>query len=277
MIKQLYIYLKYEYSQDEYAGLLAGMFQQHIGVRLWEKTPELEGSSVGVMQEDGLVLTDDALLAAKCHRQQIPYLFWLHEQNKHESLPTGCYCVESLSDISVDYLDKVYRRAKGLAWDILVTDRLKLREITVADVPRLCELYADESITRYMEPLFPKQQEEEYTRDYIKNIYCFYGYGIWLITLRENGEIIGRAGLEYKEGFDGLELGFMLGKDYQHKGYAYEACKAILDYARKELEETSFRALVHKENLASKQLCERLGFEAAAGVKPQDYQEYRIN
>ena len=54
---------------------------------------------------------------------------------------------------------------------------------------------------------------------------------MWVITLKESEEVVGRAGLEYKEGFDGLEIGFMLGKEHQHKGYAYEACKAILEYA----------------------------------------------
>lgn len=211
-------------------------------------------------EEEYVLLTDEVSVAIECSKQQQPYLFLLTEQNKHESLPTGAYCIENIEDASEDYLKKVYQRAKGLPWEILETERLLIREITVEDVPRLYELYADESITRYMEPLFPtQQQEEDYTRDYIKNIYHFYGYGMWLITLKESGEIIGRAGLEYKEGFDGLEIGFMLGKDYQHKGYAYEACRAILDYAWDELEQNQIYAVVHEQNVSSIALCERLG------------------
>ncbi len=209
-----------------------------------------------------VILTDEASVAIECSEQQQPYLFLLTEQNKQERLPTGAYCIESMEDISEDYLKKVYQRAKGLPWDILETDRLLIREITVEDVPRLYELYAEESITRYMEPLFPtRQQEEEYTRDYIKNIYHFYGYGMWLIVLKESGEVIGRAGLEYKEGLEGLELGFMLGKEYQHEGYAFEACRAILDYARVELEQSDVYAVAHEENRESIALCERLGFQ----------------
>lgn len=249
------------------------MRQQNISVTLTDRFCEKE--------EESIVVTDDSLLGFACSEKQIPYLFLLHEHNKHESLPSGAYCVENISDVSFDYLDKVYRRAKNQPWEILTTERLKIREITVEDVPRLYELYADESITQYMEPLFPtRQQEEDYTRDYIKNVYYFYGYGMWLIALKESGEVIGRAGVEYKEGFDGLELGFMLGKEYQHNGYAYEACQAILDYARAELEQTSFRALVHRDNEKSKQLCERLGFrkeDCSMSPEEQDYLEYRIN
>lgn len=228
--------------------------------------------------EEGMILTDDVSLARECSSRGFPYLFLLHEQNRQESLPSGAYCVENLADVSYDYLVKVYRRAKGLPWNILTTDRLQIREITPEDVPRLYELYEEESITRYMEPLFPEQQQEiDYTKEYIKNVYHFYGYGMWLITLKKNGEIIGRAGLEYKEGFEGLELGFMLGKDYQHKGYAYEACKAILDYACEELEQTSFRAMVHPDNEPSRHLCKRLGFQETESAEETQYLEYRIN
>lgn len=214
-----------------------------------------------------VLLTDEVRLAEECSKKGQPYLFWLTEQNRHESLPTGAYCIESMEDISGDYLRKVYQRAKGLPWELLTTESLLIREITVEDVPRLYELYADESITRYMEPLFPtRQQEEEYTRAYINNIYHFYGYGMWLITLKESGEVIGRAGLEYKEGTEGLELGFMLGKEYQHKGYAFEACKAILDYARDELEQSNIYAVVHEENQASIALCEKLGLQRRGDI-----------
>lgn len=227
---------------------------------------------------DVIALTDDASFAGECSNRGIPYLFLLYEKNKQESLPSGTYCVENLVDVSYDYLDKVYRRAKGLPWNILTTDRLQIREITPEDVPRLYELYEEESITRYMEPLFPDQQQEiDYTKDYIKNVYHFYGYGMWLIILKESGEIIGRAGLEYKEGFEGLELGFMLGKDYQHKGYAYESCKAILDYACEELEQTSFRAIVHRNNEPSRHLCEKLGFQKKESTEETQYLEYRMN
>lgn len=219
-----------------------------------------------IENEEYVLLTDEAATARTCSEKGQPCLFLLTEQNGHESLPTGAYCIENIEDATDDYLDKVYRRAKGLPWQIVTTDRLQIREITVEDVPRLYKLYTDKSITRYMESLFPtRQQEEEYTRDYIKNVYHFYGYGMWLITLKESGEVIGRAGLEYKEGFDGLELGFMLGKEYQHKGYAFEACAAILAYAREELEQSCFMAVVHEDNQESLRLCERLGFQKASG------------
>lgn len=269
-MQKLILFLKYSYSTAQLETFSFKMKKHGLQVKKLEKKQGFCNQ-----EDEEMILTDDPSLAVECTQKQIPYLFLLHDLNKHESLPSGAYCVESLLDVSYDYLDKVYRRAKGLPWEILTTERLRIREITIEDVPRLYELYADESITRYMEPLFPtRQQEEDYTRDYIKNVYYFYGYGMWLIVLKENDEIIGRAGLEYKEGYDGLELGFMLGKQYQHKGYAYEACKAILDYAREELEQASFRAIVHRKNEPSRRLCEKLGFVESCRAMQKEEEEY---
>jgi RimJ/RimL family protein N-acetyltransferase len=191
----------------------------------------------------------------------IPYIVHLNNDNKSMSFPNGAYCVESLEDIDDEYLEKVYRRFMGIPWDITQTQRLRVREIAVSDVARLYELYADESITKYMEALFPKiEQEMEYTKDYIEKVYKFYGYGMWVIVEKKSSFVIGRVGLEYREGFDGLELGFMLGVNYQHMGYAYEACVAVIDYGIKQLGQRKFCAFVDEDNIPSIRLCEKLGF-----------------
>lgn len=208
-----------------------------------------------------IIITDDATLAQQYAVQNKPYIVWLNEENRNETMPSGAYCVENLDDIDSTYLERVYRRFKGMPWNIVETERLNIREITKEDVPRLYELYADKEITYYMENLFPDiEQETEYTENYIKNVYEFYGYGMWLITLKDSGLVIGRAGLEYKESFDGLELGFMLGKDYQNKGYAYEACSAIIKYGVEELGVSNYCAVVHRDNKRSIKLCEKLRF-----------------
>lgn len=213
-------------------------------------------------------ITDKPSEAEYFAANHIPYIVYLHDNNRDESFPSGAFCVESLSDIDAEYLDRVYRRTRGLPWIICETDRLIIREITVEDVPRLYELYADTSVTKYMEPLFEDMNQEiAYTREYIQNIYGFYGYGMWVIVLKESNEVIGRAGLEYKEGFEGLELGFMLGTGYQHKGYAYEACRAVIEYGRTRLGIADYRALVHVDNEPSKKLCERLGFESKGSIR----------
>lgn len=215
-----------------------------------------------------VMITEDAEAAAYYAARQIPYIVWLNEKNRKQSFPDGSYCVENLSDIDAQYLDRVYRRFHDIPWDITETPRLRIREIAVEDVPQLYALYEDESITRFMEPLFAEpEQEVIYTKEYIKNVYGFYGFGMWVLESKESGKIIGRAGLEYKEGFEGLELGFMLGVAFQHKGYAYEACSAVLSYGIKELGQRIYCSYVDENNKASIHLCERLGFAPQGRVR----------
>ncbi|MDE7476337.1 MAG: GNAT family N-acetyltransferase [Lachnospiraceae bacterium] len=215
-----------------------------------------------------VMITENADEARYFAASRIPYIVWLNENNKDQSFPSGSYCVEKLSDIDAQYMDRVYRRFHDIPWDIVETPRLKVREITTEDVPQLYELYRDKSVTQFMEPLFDDpEQEIIYTQEYIKNVYEFYGYGMWVIESKQSGQVIGRAGLEYKEGFEGLELGFMLGAAYQHKGYAYEACSAVLSYGIRELGQKTYCCFINEKNSASIHLCERLGFVPQGSVR----------
>ena len=56
------------------------------------------------------------------------------------------------------------------------------------------------------------------------------------------------------------ELGFVIEKSYQQKGYAKEVCSAVLAYAKDELLFDKVQALVEKENIGSVLLLKQLGF-----------------
>ena len=67
------------------------------------------------------------------------------------------------------------------------------------------------------------------------------------------------------------ELGCTLHKDYQKKGYATEALKAIVDYLFGRLDKHRIIASVDPRNTASIQLIERLGFRKEAHFKESYY------
>lgn len=79
--------------------------------------------------------------------------------------------MEQLSDIDAQYLDRVYRRFKGIPWDIAETQRLRIREIAVEDVEQLYVLYEDESVVRYMDGLLPDPSRRWRTQ---RNTYGMY-------------------------------------------------------------------------------------------------------
>ena len=131
----------------------------------------------------------------------------------------------------------------------------------VADVDDLYELYDSPLVTRYMEGLFAEKDKEiQYIRDYIKNVYEYYDFGTWLVYRKEDGRLIGRAGFDYRPGFDEVELGFMIGEPYWGRGYAYEVCSHLMEIAKSVYEFEKVQALVKKENVASVHLLEKLGF-----------------
>lgn len=120
-----------------------------------------------------------------------------------------------------------------------------------------------------MEGLYGDYEEEyNYTLAYIKNMYGFYGYGIWLVVKKEDDEIIGRAGLSNRE-IDGetkLELGYVIAEEYQNRGYAYEICKAICEFVKEFLYENEIVCFMKKENISSIKLAEKMGFSYVTDV-----------
>lgn len=211
--------------------------------------------------EQPLYITDQAEVYAALREKGLYVLPCLCEDNRGESFPGALYAVEKLEEMDDTSFDLAYRRLAGLPWEILNTRRCVVRETTVEDVDSFYRIYADPSVTAYMEGLFADRDEEvAYTKEYREKVYAFYGYGMWTVLERESGEVIGRAGISWREGYDLPELGFVFGVPWQGQGYAFEVCSAILDYAREELLMEAVQALVRPGNERSFRLCERLGF-----------------
>ena len=220
-----------------------------------------------------LFLTDSAEACRQLLEAGQAVLIFLHPENSSESFSGAKYACENLTDLTPDYLERVYRRYRGIPWDILTTPRLLLRETTPKDVDAFLSIYSDPAITRYTEALYPREEEIAYTRDYIRNMYEFYGFGIWTVIERSTGAIIGRAGLTMREGYEDPELGYVIGTPWQNLGYATEALRAILTYAKEELNLDTLRALVKPDNKKSRHLLEKLGFSESLWNDSQN-QEY---
>lgn len=186
-----------------------------------------------------------------------------HSYNQEEVFESNryFYIAEQLEEMDYESLDMAYCRLAGLPWRIFTTIRCIVRETTTDDVDAFYQIYKEAVITEYMEDLYADRGEEiAYIQDYIKKVYHFYGYGMWTIVEKKSGQVIGRAGIGWREGFDLPELGFVIGVPWQRKGYAYEVCTAILIYAKEELGMERMQALVMKGNEKSAGLCEKLGF-----------------
>ena len=162
-------------------------------------------------------------------------------------------------DFDDDFLENIYRRLHKIPRDITETDRCIIRETCLQDLDAFYEIYSDPEITEFMEDLMERSEEEKYTENYRDLIYEIYGHGIWTVILKSTGEIIGRAGLDERAGFDTPELGFVIGKKWQNQKLATEACEGVLKWAT-ENDILEVMSLTEKENTASVKLLEKLGF-----------------
>ncbi len=85
------------------------------------------------------------------------------------------------------------------------------------------------------------------------------GYGQWLLEERATGELVGRAGLYFPEGWPGLEVGWTLARSRWGQGLATEAGRAAVDWAFSELGTDRVISLIAPDNHRSRRVAERLG------------------
>ena len=224
-----------------------------------------------------LYLTDDAGTARGLREAGEAVLIYLHPGNRDQDFSGFLFAVEDPEDLEPEYIERAYRRLKGLPWNILRTARCLIRETIPEDVESFYQIYSHPAITEYMEGLYPEVEEErQYVRDYIEKVYTFFGFGVWTVIERETGAVIGRAGFSYREGFDEPELGFTIGVPWQRRGYAEEVCRAVLAYGWSALEFQQVQALVEPENIPSVRLCEKLGFRKDENVNVGEKEYYRF-
>jgi len=228
-------------------------------------------------KEAVLYVTDEAATAEMLKQQGEAVLIYLHPGNEEQNFSSFLFAVEDPENLEPEYVERVYRRLKGLPWNILRTARCLVRETIPEDVEDFYRIYSHPSITKYMESLYPEvEQEKQYVQEYIEKIYTFYGYGVWTIVEQESGAVIGRAGFSFREGYEKPELGFVIGVPWQRKGYAWEVCRAILHYGWTALEFDEVWVFVDPQNLPSLKLCQKLGFRNKEKVVLQDREYCRL-
>ena len=236
-------------------------YTKYMDVLLCKSIKEIQELDKGKKQNTLLIAATDSTIALG-KELGIATMAYMNPEISGQSYSGVDMLVEGFDEVDVDFLEKVWQRHHRIPWTILETERCVVRELTLDDLDALFELYGDGEIDKYTDSLYPYEEEKEFQRAYIENMYRYFGYGLWLVFSKETGELIGRAGLEHREYNEEieLELGYIIGTKYQGKGYATEVCEAILDYAKENCGFERINALVENENISSIKLAQKLGF-----------------
>lgn len=150
---------------------------------------------------------------------------------------------------------------------IIETERLILREIQPEDEEALFELDSDPEVHTYVGKR-PVQSIEQIRLviGFIRQQYEENGIGRWAVVTKNDGALIGWAGLKYftdeANGYkDFYELGYRFMKKHWGKGFATEACRAIIQFGFKNMKLNDIYAMTDIHNAASKKVLQKSGLQ----------------
>ncbi len=84
----------------------------------------------------------------------------------------------------------------------------------------------------------------------------------WFIIRKSDRRVVGTLCFKGKPNFDGeVEVGYALGKEFEHKGYMTKALTAMIKYVKNLPNVKHIIAETKKDNYASQNLLKRCGFE----------------
>ena len=144
----------------------------------------------------------------------------------------------------------------------LKTDRLLLRDFEEKDLPQMLNYLGDPDVMQYIEP--PFQQEQ--VRQFLQQCGLVQPPLVYALEEVSSGRLAGHVIFHPFEGRRCYELGWILGKDFQGKGYALEISRELLRYAAETLRLVSVVLESLPENLPSLRLIQKLG-AVPAGAK----------
>lgn len=234
---------------------------------------------LGLLPEECLVIEDSENGCRAAKAAGMTCMAYYNPDSGKQNLQTASVVVEGFEEIDAIFANKVYCHHHHLPALVCETERLLIKEMEERDIPRLMEICAQETSRDACEGIAkPLTEELEGFVDYRTYMYELCDMGYWCVIKKDTGEIIGRAGIEPKY-WDNrktvVELGYVIDEDFRHQGFAYEACKAILQVAG-ERGAVYLHCRIKKDNQPSRQLARKLGFVKTDEHILQDSEDMEI-
>ena len=155
---------------------------------------------------------------------------------------------------------------------ILETDRLILRKLTDEDAPFILKLLNEPSWLRYIGDRGVKSLADaaKYIVDGPMASYERFGFGLYLVELKDGATPIGMCGLLKRDTLPDVDIGFAFLPAYWGQGYAGESAAAVLDHARSRLGLSRIVAITNDDNHSSVRLLEKLGMKFERMIQMTD-------
>jgi RimJ/RimL family protein N-acetyltransferase len=154
--------------------------------------------------------------------------------------------------------------------EVLRTERLTLRHATTADHRFMFELVNDPAFIRNIgdRGVRTLADAERYVLDGPIASYGKFGFGMYVVELKETGAPIGLCGFVKRDWLPDVDIGFAFLPQYRSQGYAYESATAVRRYGHEVLGLSRIVAIVSPSNVDSIRLLERIGLRYESMVRP---------
>lgn len=151
---------------------------------------------------------------------------------------------------------------------VLVTERMRLRELTPGDADSLLGIFSDPEAMKY----YPGTKDRDETGQWIarqRESYERNGFGLWLCELKQTGEFVGQCGLAWQdvEGTPEVEIGYLFLRRHWHRGFATEAAAACRDHGFDALRRDRLVSLIDARNTPSIRVAERIGLRCERTIR----------
>ena len=161
----------------------------------------------------------------------------------------------------------------NLGTQILQSERLELKKITLDNAQDLYELLSDEKVQVFLAGI-PPYTGVEMAIDYIGNVlekkYMEDDFYDWGIFEKGKDKLIGRITVYKQDQYRRMaDLVWYMRKDCRGKGYMTEAAKMVVKF----LQEIGFErieAFANVENIASQTVMEKAGFQFEGVLRKYD-------
>jgi RimJ/RimL family protein N-acetyltransferase len=141
------------------------------------------------------------------------------------------------------------------------TERLILRQWTLADFDEFAAMCADPEVMRFTaEDGKPLSRFGSWrAMAGIVGHWTLRGFGLFAVTERTTGALVGRIGPWDPEGWPDFEIGWMLRSEDWGRGYATEAVNRCIAHAFTDLNRSHLSSFILPENTRSIRVAERVG------------------
>jgi len=109
------------------------------------------------------------------------------------------------------------------------TLRMIIRDFKPEDAADLHDIFGDEETMKNCEPAYDFEKTKEFLSSF-----CIGRKGAVAVVHKESGKMMGY--ILFNEADEGVyEMGWIYNRNFWRQGYAYESCKAVIDYAFRDL------------------------------------------